>query len=470
MKKISTEIKKSSFIIISIFVIFIFFSLFGACEYFYTLNKQRLQDSMDFLKIEISEIKDTKKFNEIFSGTLVADDFQNEDKFLKNLDIYIEYKNNYYLSTDKIKNLNNLKKEIEDRDVFLNFKDKKIILSDKFLYKNSYVKIILFENIADNLILFKKIIGIFIFLILLATILSLFINKYIVALISKSLNKIMTLNENISLDNLKLIRPKNDFMEFENIYASYEKMLEKLDIQNKQQIDFIHSASHELKTPLFVLNGNLEILEKYILEDMGNLKKSENKNLSKETISFMKKDIKDMNILIEKLLFIASYNNLSLNRENFELSNLILENINNLKKVYEKKEKNKKDIKVKINFDIKFIEINSDYELVKILLKNILENAIKYGNNKEINIFLEETEKEVEIRIKDKGLGMSEEDLKNIFNKFYRTEKAKNQKTIKKSYGLGMYIVKKIIDLLDGEINIKSKENIGTEVLIKLKK
>lgn len=444
MKKISTEIKKTSFCIIIIFIIVIFFSLFQTYQYFYTLNMQRLENSFNFLKMEISEIEDEEEFMEIFYGDLIEKDFKQENNFLKQLEIYIEQENNFYPELKKIP-----KQDEIGEKYFLDLNRKELIYSDKFLYKNNFMKITLIKNIEKDFILLKRIINIFVLSVLLATILSIFISRYIVNLISKSLNKIKTLNENISLSNLKLIKPKNDFIEFENIYNSYEKMLKKLDVQNQQQIDFIHSASHELKTPLFVLSGNLEILEKYGLQD---------KKLSNETIISMKEELKSMDTLIEKLLFIASYDSLTLNKKSLELSNLILETIDTLKKIYGES---------KINFDLKFIELCSDSQLIKILFRNIIENAIKYGNNKKIDIFLKENKETIEIIIRDNGIGMNEKELKNIYTKFYRGEELKNKK---QGYGLGMYIVKKIVHLINGEISIKSEINRGTEVLVKIKK
>lgn len=443
MKRLFSEIKKSYITIISIFLIFIVFSLFQSGKYIYDLNKQRMINSMEFLKSEFLEIKSDEELMEVFKGNLVADDFENENKFLKSLNIYVKYKDNYYTKTkDKIYKLDTK----NNRDYYFNFKKKEIVLFGKIQYKNDVIYIALVKDISNDLLFFKKIVEIFGWVMLIAIILVFFTNKRIINMITKSLNEITKLNENISLDNLKLIRPNNRFIEFESLYDSYEKMLEKLDSQSKKQINFIHSASHELKTPLFLIGANIEILEKYGVND---------RMLFDETISLIKNDVRNMNDLVEQLLFIAMSSDIKIKKENIELSNLILEVIYIIKKKYPE---------IKINFEPKFIELNSDSQLLKILIKNILENSAKYGENKPINIVIDKKEKNFQISIKDNGIGMSEEELENIFTKFYRAESSNK----KKGYGLGMNIVNEIINLLGGKIYIMSKKGKGTEVVLTL--
>lgn len=443
MKRLFSEIKKSYITIISIFLIFIVFSLFQSGKYIYDLNKQRMINSMEFLKSEFLEIKSDEELMEVFKGNLVADDFENENKFLKSLNIYVRYKDNYYTKTkDKIYKLDTK----NNRDYYFNFKKKEIVLFGKIQYKNDVIYIALVKDISNDLLFFKKIVEIFGWVMLIAIILVFFTNKRIINMITKSLNEITKLNENISLDNLKLIRPNNRFIEFESLYDSYEKMLEKLDSQSKKQINFIHSASHELKTPLFLIGANIEILEKYGVND---------RMLFDETISLIKNDVRNMNDLVEQLLFIAMSSDIKIKKENIELSNLILEVIYIIKKKYPE---------IKINFEPKFIELNSDSQLLKILIKNILENSAKYGENKPINIVIDKKEKNFQISIKDNGIGMSEEELENIFTKFYRAESSNK----KKGYGLGMNIVNEIINLLGGKIYIMSKKGKGTEVVLTL--
>lgn len=445
MKKISTELKKSYVVIIFIFFIFTIFSLFQSWKYVYNLNEEQLEHSMEYLKSDIGNIKDDNEFLQIFNGDLVKEDFKKENKTLKKLDLYIKYKD-YYYSDDLDKNY-----KIKKRDkVFFDIEDESLILSEIIPYKDSFLEITLVKDIDDDLDILGEIMETFLWVLAGAIIITLLVSRYIIRLVTKSLNGIMNLNENISLNNLNLIKPKNNFLEFENIYNSYEKMLKKLDYQNQQQIEFIHSSSHELKTPLFIMSGNIDLLEKYGQED---------EEIFKDGIKSLKGEVKDMNSLVEKLLFIARSDDILLEKELFEVSDVILENIYKLKKIYKN---------VEINFDPKFIEIDGDIQLFELLFKNILENAIKYSNSKPVSIFLEDFSNYIKIIIKDEGVGMSEDEVSQIFNRFYRADSSRNKKI--KGYGLGMSIVKRIVEITKSEIIINSKKDIGTEIILKIKK
>ena len=100
---------------------------------------------------------------------------------------------------------------------------------------------------------------------------------------------------------------------------------------------------------------------------------------------------------------------------------------------------------------------------MKLLFKNLIENAIKYGNNIPINVILK-NKKKIELTIEDFGIGISKKALPHIFERFYREEEARNREI--KSYGLGLSIVKEIIELLDIDIQIESKIGKGTKITL----
>ena len=92
-----------------------------------------------------------------------------------------------------------------------------------------------------------------------------------------------------------------------------------------------------------------------------------------------------------------------------------------------------------------------------------LDNAIKYSDDK-IDFFVESHENKAILRIKDYGIGIPKDELQNIFERFYRVDKARSRKT--GGTGLGLPIAKNIVRLHNGEINIQSKENEGTEIIV----
>lgn len=441
MKKISSELKKSYILIVGLLLVFIVFSLSQSWKAVYNLNKKSIEHAMLYLVEEIDHAKESD-FIEIFSG---GESFKRDNKVLSKLELSIRYRDYYY--TDSPSLLFNPDKIDE---VVFDLGDSAMILSHRMRYRDGFIEITLLQDLKKDLELIKIIITAFLSVIAIALILVIIISQSIIKKVNRSLDSIKMLNESISLDNLKLIRPKDDFIEFENIYNSYEEMLKKLNIQNQRQVEFIHSSSHELKTPLFIMSGTLDVLEKYGHED---------REIYSNNIETLKNEVKGMNLLVEKLLFLARSGEYLPDTECFEVSDIILENLYKLKRRY-------KDIQV--NFEPHFLELESDLSLFDILIKNILENAMKYSDNKPIDIVLKETPSFLEISIKDHGVGMNEEQVAQIFNRFYRVDSSRNKQI--EGHGLGMSIVKRIIEVIGGEILILSEPEVGTEVLFKIEK
>jgi signal transduction histidine kinase len=125
--------------------------------------------------------------------------------------------------------------------------------------------------------------------------------------------------------------------------------------------------------------------------------------------------------------------------------------------------------KISVNVEIyeKARKIYGDENLIFLCLFTITENAVIYNKEfGEINILAEKIEGRpyIKIEIKDTGIGMTEKDLKNLFKKYYRGEKAKEKEV--GGFGIGLYLAKKIIELHGGEIKVESEENKGTKVTV----
>ena len=107
--------------------------------------------------------------------------------------------------------------------------------------------------------------------------------------------------------------------------------------------------------------------------------------------------------------------------------------------------------------------VNADYERMKLVLRNVIDNALKYSSGK-VEIKITENNDDVLISVTDKGVGISEEDLKFIFEPFYRSDPSRSRRT--GGFGLGLSICKKVMDAHKGKIEISSRVNEGTEVVI----
>ena len=224
-------------------------------------------------------------------------------------------------------------------------------------------------------------------------------------------------------------------------------MLSRLEEQSQSQSNFVNNASHELKTPIFVLKGYVDMLNDWGKND---------KEVLDESLIVLKKEIQNMQDLTEKLLFLAKSKNLVVEKKSVNLDTILKETIDNLNFAYPDQ---------LINYSSVEIFIDSDEALLRLLFKNLIENAIKYGNNNPVNVILEKG-KRIKVIIEDFGLGISKEALPHIFERFYREDEARNREI--KSYGLGLSIVNEILSLLDIDIQVDSELGKGTKITLEM--
>lgn len=216
----------------------------------------------------------------------------------------------------------------------------------------------------------------------------------------------------------------------------------------EKQKKFVSDAAHELRTPLAILYSYTELLE-YDLP-------------KKDIIENIKEEILQMNNLVDKLLSIARYDNSTviLQKELFSLNDIISDSIKSMQHLCPAAE---------FNFDTSNLDIKlqADKILIKQLITIFLDNAIKYSDtDKKIEIKLEKQSSAIKISIKDNGIGIKKEDLPYIFDRFWRAEKSRHQKSL----GLGLSIADTIVKLHQGLIAVHSQIGKGTtfEILLPL--
>ncbi len=237
-----------------------------------------------------------------------------------------------------------------------------------------------------------------------------------------------------------------------NLIHNFNNMIKQLDSTAVLRNDFVSSFSHEFKTPMVSIKGYAELLES-------------SKNLTaeqQEYVSVILDESKRLSKLAENILLLSKLDrqNFILDKSKFyldgQIENVVLLFDNSLKE---------KNIEVETN--LKRVRINSSPDFIKEVWINLLSNAIKYSKqNGKIKITLENLGDYVEVSVCDNGIGMSEETLSKAFERFY--QKSKNGH--KDGLGLGLTIVKRIVDLAEGEISCTSQENVGTQVVVKLPK
>ena len=206
----------------------------------------------------------------------------------------------------------------------------------------------------------------------------------------------------------------------------------------EKQKQFVSDASHELKTPLAVIEANADVLQDQVGES--------------KWITYIQKEVQSMNKLVNDLLTLAKMENINnLNVEKFDLSKEVQMAVAVFESmVYEK------GIKLETNIceDVYF---NGDREDIKHIISIILDNAIKHTEKDGMIIInLEKEKNNIIIEIKNQGEPISEEDQERIFERFYRVDKARNRN--EKRYGLGLAIAKGIVDKYKGNIKAISKD------------
>lgn len=226
------------------------------------------------------------------------------------------------------------------------------------------------------------------------------------------------------------------------------ELTEKLNQSYQQIKEFNSNASHQLKTPLSSIKVQIDVT----------LKKERSILEYQEVLTSINYEINSLQSLVSNLLMLTRMRDKSI-KDGFtkiNLDNILLEVVGEKIIVAEKK---------KIHLDIQELEeitIFGNETLLSILITNLIDNAIKYtASGKSIIISL----KDSTLIIQDQGIGIPEDKLNLIFDKFYRINNAKSN--VSKGYGLGLAMVKKIVILHDASIQIHSKLDKGTKVLVK---
>lgn len=271
----------------------------------------------------------------------------------------------------------------------------------------------------------------------------------------RSIAPVTTITETsskITKDNLsaRIDLPENKD-ELYVLSKTINDLLDRMEMAVEREKQFTSDASHELRTPLTVLKGTLEVL----------IRKPRTQAEYEDKIKSCISEVNRLNNLVDQLLLLSRFENQkqSLKIEKVYLNAIILDSLT----LYSD-EINLKKIKIIHPFSTDYV-VDSDNYLVSIVISNILSNAIKYSNESGlIAISISENKNATTCTITDTGIGISADDLNKISNPFYRSNPT-NHPDIK-GYGLGLSIVKRVVNLLNIEFKIESEINKGTTVTL----
>lgn len=246
------------------------------------------------------------------------------------------------------------------------------------------------------------------------------------------------LNTNLAKDELK------------DLALTFNAMLDRLESYMNQQKQFVSDASHELRTPIAVIQGYTEMLERWGKDDPAILEESIN-SLSQETAS--------MKQLLEKLLFLSRSDKktLKIDMTDFDLSQLCHEVIKETSFIDDEH-----DLHEKISDGV---YLHGDRGLIKELIRILIDNALKYTpEGGSLTLSCAAGKKNIILSVKDTGIGIPKEHIPHLFERFYRVDEARNKST--GGTGLGLAIAHQIIQTHNAQISVTSEVDQGTEFLI----
>ena len=273
--------------------------------------------------------------------------------------------------------------------------------------------------------------------------------------VDKPTKKILDATDKIADGNfstrLEITHEYGKYNQYDLIMENLNKMAIELQKNEVLKTDFISNVSHEIKTPLAVIQNYA-----YLLQD-NTLDNETRKSYAKTLISASKR-ITD---LITNILKLNKLENQEIQEKHeiFNLPEALSDSVIEFETLIENKN-------IDLNCDFDDVVIFSSKSLLEIVWNNLISNAIKFTpNNGKIEISLKRKDRNAEIKVADTGCGMTSETGAKIFEKFYQGDTSHSTQ----GNGLGLALVKKVIDILGGEITVQSELNKGSTFTILLK-
>lgn len=256
----------------------------------------------------------------------------------------------------------------------------------------------------------------------------------------------------ITVENMKLkLKLPGTRDEIEKLAQTFNDMLARLDKAFTSQKRLFEDLSHDLKTPLTIIKGEFEVV----------LKKQRSQE---EYESILRSSLEEVNKiigLVDNLLMLASFEaqNIIPDRRELDLNLLIQSTVNRIKKLADEKH-----IEIAMAQDEGML-LRGDEEQLKQLFLNLLDNAVKYTSaGGKVAISVRRHNGSARIKIEDTGRGIEKDQVAHIFDRFYRVDSSRTEK----GFGLGLSIVKSVVDAHNGTIEVTSTPAHGTAFTISL--
>ncbi|SFF09877.1 Signal transduction histidine kinase [Paenibacillus catalpae] len=238
--------------------------------------------------------------------------------------------------------------------------------------------------------------------------------------------------------------------ELQQLVRAFNQMIDRLDRTFARQKQFVADASHELKTPLTVISSYANMLKRWGRDDA---------NIRDEAIEAIDKEANRLQNLTKSMLMLAEAEQEDwLNQEMFDVVLVVEELALMLQTTFQRP--------IRVKALSRSVRLYGDKDKIRQLLVILLDNAIKYSKDP-IDVSVSLTRNIVKIEVKDKGIGIPENEIPHMFERFYRVDGARSRAT--GGVGLGLSIAKRIVDLHEGKIDVFSLPDLGTTISIQFK-
>lgn len=254
---------------------------------------------------------------------------------------------------------------------------------------------------------------------------------------------------NLHSERLNVEGTQNELKDLANVI---NEMLDRIETSYVSQKQFVSDASHELRTPIAVIQGYANLLDRW---------GSTNKEVLDESIEAIKNESRAMQDLVEKLLFLSRHDKktLKLHKKRFNMRPIVEDMAKETKLIADNR-----IINTPILEDV---VVYGDRQALKQAIRIFIDNAVKYSDDgDEITILCENKNGDCVITVKDTGIGMTRQDAEHIFDRFYRSDHVRNKNI--SGHGLGLSLAKLIILAHSGKIKVRTQFTKGTSFMITL--
>lgn len=275
----------------------------------------------------------------------------------------------------------------------------------------------------------------------------------------KRVNRLSQAAQKVALGDYNIYISHKNRDEIDRLSANFNTMIQALKEWRKEVLHledrrktFMQDVAHEMRTPLTTINGLLEGLEYGIFDEKQELR----------SIQLMRKETTRLIRLVNENL---DYENIQMNRIVLKKNKFpLLEALEEIKEQLDPiaKDSNNKIIIKDITNEI---EVYADFDRMKQIIVNLLKNALQFTKDGEITITAKQTKETTEISVTDTGVGMTEQEMSDIWDRYYKADPSRKNTKYGES-GLGLSIVKQLVEIHDGDIQVKSTVGKGSTFTI----